>query len=762
MSPARAARVMTDFHVPIVKDLVLIGGGHSHVAVLKRFGMEPLPGVRVTLITRDVHTPYSGMLPGLVAGHYEFDEAHIDLEPLARFAKARLYHDEAIRLDLQARRVVCRRRPPVSYDIVSINVGSTPSLSVPDAAQHAVPVKPISNFVDRWLRLRERVRAASGTVRIGIIGGGAAGVELTLAAQFALTRMRADAGRSTTVLEFHLFSATESVLPTHNHRVRHKFDRVLRERGIHVHRGQPITNVEAGRVRAADGSTVDLDEIVWATEAAAQPWLRASGLAVDAAGFVRVGDTLESVSHHGVFAAGDVAAVVSHPREKAGVFAVRQGPPLADNLRRALTGQPLRPFRPQRRFLSLISTGDKYAIASRGQWALEGRYIWVWKDWIDRRFMDRYTVLPAMPTRNGVPATGLAPQDTLKELSTVAMRCGGCGAKIGSTVLERVLARLKPVSRGDVLAGLEAPDDAAIECVPAGKVVLRTVDAFRAIVDDPFLFGKITANHCLSDIYAMGGEPQSALAIASVPYGLETKVEDTLEQLLAGAVEVLNDAGTALVGGHSTESAELSLGLAISGLADPHGIWRKGGMRAGDYLVLTKPIGTGTLFAADMRLKAKGRWIAGALEMMLQSNRAAAACLRRHGATACTDVTGFGVLGHLSEMTRASACDARLFLRAVPLLDGARETVSEGIVSSLQPENLRLRRAIRNVEDASGDPTYPLIFDPQTAGGLLASVPAATVERCIAELRASGYERAAVIGRVEAASGQDGPIRIEF
>lgn len=752
---------MNDSHVPIVKDLVLIGGGHSHVAVLKRFGMEPLPGVQVTLLTRDVHTPYSGMLPGLVAGHYQFDEAHIDLEPLARFAQARLYRDEAVGVDLSARRVICRRRPPVSFDIVSINIGSTPSLSVPDAAQHAVPVKPISNFVDRWLRLRDRVRAATGPVRIGIIGAGAAGVELTLAVQFALTRMLAEMGRSDTALEFHLFSATDSVLPTHNHRVRRKFERVVRERGIHMHQGQPITNVESGRLRAADGSTYELDEMLWATEAAAQPWLRASGLEVDAAGFVRVGDTLESVSHRGVFAAGDVAAVVNHPREKAGVFAVRQGPPLADNLRRALTGQPLKPFRPQRKFLSLISTGDQYAIASRGPWALEGRYVWVWKDWIDRRFMNRYNVLPAMPADHQTPATGLAPEGTSKELSTVAMRCAGCGAKIGSTVLERVLARLRPVSRGDVLAGLDAPDDASIECVPAGKVVLRTVDAFRAIVDDPFLFGKITANHCLSDIYAMGGEPQSALAIASVPYGLEAKVEDTLEQLLAGAVDVLNEAGTALVGGHSTESAELSLGLAISGLADPNEIWRKRGMVPGDYLVLTKPIGTGTLFAADMRLKAKGRWIAGALEMMLQSNRAAATCLRRHGATACTDVTGFGILGHLAEMTRASACDARLFLRALPLLDGARETVDEGILSSLQPQNLRLRRAIRNVDEASADPTYPLLFDPQTAGGLLASVPAAAVARCIADLRASGYERAAVIGRVEAASGRDGPITIE-
>ena len=747
---------------PVLKDLVLLGGGHSHAIVLKLLGMDPLPGLRVTVVARDVHTPYSGMLPGLIAGHYGFDDAHIDLAPLAGFAGARLFHDEAVGLDLAGRTVLCRGRPPVPYDVLSINVGARPSLAVAGAQVHGVPVKPIGALVERWERLQARVLAASRPLQVAIVGAGAAGVELTLAMQHALGRLLAAAGRPDDAPAFHLFSATARILPTHNRRVGAKFMRVLRERGVQVHAGGRVCEVAQGAVRIEGGETCAVDEVIWATEAGAPAWPAAAGLAVDRHGFIEVADTLESTSHPGVFAAGDIAAVVNHPREKAGVFAVRQGRPLHANLRRAARGEPLKPFRPQRAFLSLVTTGDRYAVASRGAWSVEGRWVWKWKDWIDRRFMQRFSCLPEMSAEAAPDAelARLASPATVRELAGSGMRCAGCGSKVGATILDRVLSRLAPYERSDIVAGLDALDDAAVEQVPDGLLAVRTIDAFPAIVDDPYLFGRITANHCLGDIYAMGAAPRSALAAVTLPLGPEEKMEALLRDLLTGVVEALREAETALVGGHTTEGAELTLGLALSGVAHPDRLLRKRGMQPGNRLILTAPVGTGTLFAARMRRQSKGRWIAGAVQSMLQSSRAAAGCLAAHGATACTDVTGFGLLGHLLEMARASDVDARLTLSAIPLLDGARETLARGYLSSLHPHNARLGHGAAT-DGVDENPIYPIVFDPQTAGGLLGSVPGERAEACLLELRGLGYDHASVVGSVEPRGQQDPRVRID-
>jgi selenide,water dikinase len=746
----------------IARDIVLVGGGHSHVGVLRRFAMKPEPGVRLTLICTDVHTPYSGMLPGYVAGHYDYDDVHIDLGRLAVFAGARLYRDEVIGLDRSGQRVLCRNRPAVPYDLLSINIGSTPQLAgVEGAEQHAVPVKPIYAFNQRWLALLARVRQhTQGPLRIAVVGAGAGGVELLLAMQYRLLNEFKALGRDPKLLQFILLGADAEVLPTHNAGVKQRFARVLSERGVAMHLGSEVTRVEANTLMCATGEIVTADEIMWVTQAGGAPWLKKTGLDLDKGGFLIVNDCLQSTNDERVFAAGDIAAMQNYPLPKAGVFAVRQARPLADNMRLSLQGKPLKPYHPQTNWLALISTGDRYAVASRGAIGFAGAWVWRWKDWIDQRFMRKFSDFEAMDehsqaasSKNAASATtslALSQEESQQTISAIAMRCGGCGAKVGASVLSRALGNLHVIDRKDVLIGLHSPDDAAVVRVPPGKAMVHSVDFFRSFIDDPYIFGKVAANHALGDIFAMGGEAQTATAIATVPPGLEAKVEDVLFQMMTGAVEVLNEAGCALVGGHTGEGSELALGFAINGLIDENleQILTKGGMKAGDVLILTKPIGTGTLFAAHARLAARGRWIDAALKSMVQSNRIGAICLRKYGATACTDLTGFGLLGHLVEMTKPSGVDAELSLSALPLLDGALECVNAGIVSSLQPANVRLRRALRNQEAFVKNERYPLIFDPQTAGGLLASVPADKVQACIAELKELGYPHTVVIGRI--------------
>ena len=709
--------------VPIAQDLVLVGGGHAHVHVLKRFGMRPMPGVRITLVARDIETPYSGMLPGYVAGHYRFEECHIDLMRLARFAGARLIHDEAIGLDRARREVLCRDHPPIRYDVVSLDIGITPRRSdIPGAAEHAIAVKPIDRFAARWEALIERAKGLD-RLRLAMVGGGAGGVELALAARHRLEGLLRAPPEVTLVTR-------DALVPSHGPRVRAKFTRILAERGIHVLAGDAVVRVEPGRLTLQSGAAIDFDEALWVTEAAAPPWLAATGLVLDPGGFIETDECLRSTNDDAVFAAGDVAAMRGHPREKSGVYAVRAGPPLAENLWRALSGKPLKRAIPQRRALALIGTGDAYAVASRGAFAAEGASWWRLKQWIDRRWMRGYTELPAMADDDG------------------AMRCGGCAAKVPADVLGRVMARLAPA--GDDKVEIGPGDDAALVSFPGAPPLLQTVDFFRALVDDPYLFGRIAATHALGDIYAMGGVPETALAIATLPPAARPAItEHDLFHMMKGGADVLAAAGATLVGGHSAEGAEMALGFAVTGRVQAGRLLRKGRLKLGDRLILTKPLGTGAILAAEMRLLARARVVEGAITTMLQSAAAASAILGDHAASACTDVTGFGLLGHLLEMLTASAADARLDPAAIPALDGALDIIAAGITSSLHASNLS---ALAALNDDPASPLAALLIDPQTAGGLLAGVPQSRAEDCIAVLRGAGY-RASVIGVVDPRRG---------
>lgn len=737
---------------PIVKDVVLVGAGHAHVAVLRGFGMNPIEGVRLTLITREVDTPYSGMLPGLVAGHYTFDEAHIDTGPLTRFAGARLYQDEAIGLDVAAKRVLCRDRPPVPYDLLSLDIGSRPNTGdVPGAAEHAIPVKPIDGFIQRFEALRARV--ANGQSRhIVLVGGGAGGVELLLSVHHRLSK---DFGG----LTFTLVSSSADILPSFPPAFRARFRAILAERGIAVRAGQRVTRVAADHIEMG-ADTIHADEVLWTTEAAPASWLADSRLTLDPAGFLRVDAMLRAIDHQDIFAAGDMVAFDPKKIPRSGVYAVRAGPVLAKNLRAVLIGRRLRPYRPQREAMYIVSTGGPHAVLTRNGLVAAGGWAWRLKDAIDRRFMARFNRLPEMQGAMTVSGSKLADKAALREISAIAMRCGGCGAKVGATVLSRALGEIAPYPRDDVLVGLDAPDDAAVVETGGPRLSVQTVDYFRAIVDDPYRFGMIAANHALGDVFAMGGEPQTALAIATIPYGLEAKVEADLSAMMAGANVVLSEASCALVGGHTSEGAELALGFTINGLVGRGVFLRKGGLQPGDALILTKPIGTGTLLAADMRGKARAAWVMAAIRHMTVSNRIGAEVLARHGVHAATDVTGFGLLGHLVEMTKASGVDATLLIDCIPVLPGARETVAAGVFSSLQPQNVRLRRAIRDLDAAQAMSLYPLLFDPQTAGGLLASVPADQAEACVEALRLAGYTDASIIGSVTMRSESLEPISL--
>ena len=654
----------------------------------------------MTVVSRELRSPYSGMLPGHVAGTYTEAEMHIDLAPLVRFAGARLIHASVEGIDTAARQVLCAGRPPVRYDVLSINSGAAPQ-----PIGRGVAVKPIGRFLPQWRAAAERL--ASGA-RVAVVGTGAGGVELALAMRAA----RAD-------LQLQLVG--RRWLPGFNPRAARLLRSACDAEGVEVRLGESVE----------DAALPDVDAVFWVTAVVAPAWVAGSGLAVDAQGFVRVDAHLRSISHDDVFAAGDVACLDGQERPKAGVYAVRAGPVLVRNLRAALLGGQQRRFRPQRQFLTLMGVGDGTAVAAKWRFAWRSRLMWRWKDRIDRAFMRRFRELPRMERPPpALPAT-------LQAAAPDTMRCGGCGAKLGADLLSRVLGRLPITPRDDVEVGIG--DDAAVVRAD-GRMVVST-DGLRGMMDDTYRFGRIVAHHNLNDLFAMGARPSTALAMATVPLMAEPLMEAELTELLLGAVHVLEEHGVTLVGGHSSEGAELFLALTVMGA--PGGrAFRKSGLRAGDALVLTKPVGTGVLLAADMRGEAAGEDVAAAVQSMDLSNALACALLAEHEATAVTDVTGFGLLGHLAEMLRASGVGAEVRAAAVPVLAGARQCIAAGIASSLQANNEQVLGDFRCETDAR------LLCDPQTSGGLLAGVPQGRADALVAALQAAGYPEATIIGRV--------------
>jgi selenide,water dikinase len=722
----------------IAADLVLVGGGHAHVQVLRRFAMSPPRGVRATVVLDRAEAIYSGMLPGLVAGDYAAHELAIDVVPLARRAGARVVLAAATRLDVGERRIELEGRPPLRFDVASLDVGgSLRDLELPGVREHALATRPIRGFVDRLEARLARALATTGAPRIAVVGGGAAGVELAFCLEARLRR----AGRAAELTLFEVGPALLAGLPASLvRRVREEAHR----RGIALRARARATRLEASALWLGDERCA-ADLVVWASGAAPLPWLADPALKTDPQGFLRVRDTLQLDGCDDVFAAGDCASLAAAPWvPKAGVYAVREGPVLEANLRARLAGGALRRYRPQRDFLALLNLGDGRALGSKWGRAASGRAVWRLKDRIDRRFVRRFQVLDP----EGRPAPGFpAPMAD-------AMECGGCAAKVGPDALAAALARLAPAPADDsVLLGLARPDDAAAFRTPRGDVLLASADAFPAFCDDAWLVGRVAAINAVSDLYAKGGRPRHALALVGVPEAEPARAQETLFQVLAGVRAALDPLGVTLLGGHSTRGDALWVGLSVTGELEGLAL-ALAGLRPGDRLLLTKPLGTGVVLAADMQGRARGDWLAAATRSMLRPNAEAARVARASAARACTDVSGFALAGHLAGLLRASRVSARIDLDALPALPGALELLAEGFRSSFHEQNVvALRDELALAPELESDPRCALLFDPQTSGGLLFGVPAGSARRALEALRAAGDGGAAVIGEVESRSG---------
>lgn len=711
-------------------EIVLLGVGHTNAHIARMWRMDPIPHCRLTCVSNASLATYSGMLPAVLAGQLAPERMHIDLVRLCAAGGIRLIVDQVTEIDVLERHLKFRTRPSVPFDLLSVGIGSVPApVSAEAGLDSLVAIKPMQTFRERLQRRLTQLRTrGSSSVRVIVVGGGIGGVETTLCVSHYVTQcMGPKVEVKLSLVDAHR-SIPHGCGPSLARRVRNRLERAQ----VQMVLGSQVQRVTGDAVLLDSGARLPADLVLLASGAVGPPLLQTTNCGLDDRGFLLTEPTLQVVDQPHVFAVGDSGTMLHAPTPKAGVYAVRQGPVLWNNLRASVERRPLAKYSPQQGFLKLINSGDGSAMGEYLGFSFQGRWAKALKDTIDGAFMDKYQDYALMQMQANVDEGPV-------------MRCAGCGGKVGASVLESVMRRLDLGTKSDAICGLDTPDDVALIANPSATTAVTT-DFFRLPLDDPYLSGRIAALNALSDVYASRAEPFAALANVILPDGAVPQQEELLYQILAGSLYEFQRAGVELVGGHTIEGAQTVAGFTV--LATPReAVWLKSGMRVGDDIVLTKPLGSGALLAAQMQAACSASWFESLLDTLLLSNRKAAELAEAYDVSAMTDVTGFGFAGHLIEMLRASKRTATIHLCRIPLLPGLAETLSRDIESTLAPANRKALRQMVAESSVSQLDAFDVLFDPQTSGGLLVVVGKADSEAYLKQLVSCGHQ-AAIVGRV--------------
>lgn len=732
---------LSPFSAPVGKhQIVLLGVGHTNAHVVRMWRMKRIPNAELTCVSDRSIATYSGMLPATLAGQIPEEQMQIDLVRLCASVGARLIVDRVTGVDHENAKLFFADRPPVPFDVLSVGIGSQPtvaSLVEPDSP-HLLKIKPMQTFM---ARLRERIAAlkGGGDLKVAVVGSGVAGLEIA----FCLKPFLAEhgLGHATVVL----VTRSKQIFQEGQSNTRKLLERELARKGMQLICGKSVTAATSSGLRFEDGNEQPADLVVWATGASAPNGLQELGFECTTAGFLQTDHTLQVTGRDDapgtVFAVGDTGTIAGENLPKAGVYAVRQGPVLWENIQRALEGRTLQRYRPQKSFLSLINLGDGQAIAQWKGRAFCGKWAYRLKHSIDSKFMEKFEPI-SMADEGGE-----------------AMQCQGCGCKFDATSLSEAMASVSGTSHITL-------DDAAPIGERGGNVegaerkLYASTDFFTNPLDDAYLFGSITALHSSSDLIATGIGPSEALSNVVLPEGHARTQQQMLAEFLEGANQEFRALGASIVGGHTIVGPRFEAGFTVVGSPWGDQPLTKGGLQPGDTLYMTKPLGIGVLLAAHMRSKCPAAAYEELLHHMLAPQQEYARVATELGVLAATDITGFGLIGHLVEMLEASDCAAQLDFASIPILQSAVQLSSAGISSSLLPDNMRLSLQVQTADKIKSDGRYPLLFDPQTCGGLLFGVPTSIESQFLHRIREAGLGAPAAIGQVDYEAANAGLIAL--
>jgi selenide,water dikinase len=694
--------------IPITNDLVLIGGGHSHLSVLMKLSKKPLNGNRITLITNEIDTPYSGMIPGYIEGIYSWRDSHIDLYRLCLKLNVRFIHAEVERVSAYEKEIYFKDRPKIKFDVLSINTGiQSNNREIKGAAKYCLPVKPISKLTNNFLNKITNFKS------IAFIGGGAGSVELALAIKKRFLNINQD-------IKITIITGKRGLLSTFPQKTKLTSLKTLEKFKIDIIEYKRVLEVKPKQIILSDKSMLKIDKAILSTNSMTPKWLAKSDILLTKDNYILVNKSFQT-NYKYVFASGDVIDFNNQNLKKAGVFAVRSGKPLAINIRKFILGKKLVEYKFNKNYLALIGTSKRSAIATKYNLTFNSRFFFYLKKYIDQNFIKKFSdfrirkkfTLDALKT--DVLNIFVKHKEKITDENDI-MQCKGCAAKVPLNALKQALPK-------DIVSTSE---DAV--SVPGHPELYQTVDMISSIITDPFLLGKIAANHSISDMVSVNSKITSAMMILQLPLSKTEINSRDLEQVLLGANEIFKTIDCPLIGGHTMigKDKDPIIGFSILGQKQKKIkiVKNRRKIKTKDLLILTEKIGSGLIFAGINNYLIDSYFQIDVIKQMIKGNLNFGKISNQLNILSMTDITGFGLANHLLNLIKRdnSKTGLTIYPNKIPLFEGVNECLNKDIKSSLFKSNYDIaQKDIIYKRDKSK--LDNILYDPQTVGGIAFIIP---------------------------------------
>ena len=674
----------------ITKQLILIGGGHANVQVLKKLCRNNIKGLHTILISENFEATYSGMTPGFIHEDFSKEEISIDLQRLCFNAGATFIRDKVIKLDTNHRELQLQNLPPVNYDLLSINTGSisnTKKINIENSSK-CFFVKPISSLVKNLSKIDQIVKNKKN--KIVIVGGGVASYELA----FSLKR-RYEIPLEITILGKKILNEKNL-----NKKTKNSLKKIAENLSIREYAGEVIS-ISEKYLTLNNGDKIDCDISLVSTGASIETWLLESNLIKDEKGFIKVNNNLLSINEKNVFVTGDACNIENKPKPKSGVMAVRHGEILKENIFFKLTGKSLIKFKPQKNWLYLIGTYKNYALLNYFFLSFHSRWCWKLKVWIDKNFIKKFKFTNIQMTKRNFE---------LENFENTKMYCQGCGSKVSKNTL---INYIKKTTENTYLRDSSIVNNKSLK-------ILQTIDHIKLFSSlNPFDFGKISFLHSQNDILAAGGEVKSLSVSLSVPFSENFVEKFYLEYFMEGIKFEAEKNDCVISSGHSYQSQEPGITLTLNGEIESN--VSKNSAKEGDLIYLSKPLGTGYLIAAYFNNSEilSGSDFKKILDNLKKSNFFAANSAIESGSQTMTDISGFGLSSHLIDICLSSNLSSELTLSHEILINPNIELLKMFQSTGFRNNHISSREYINISEN---HPLKNILFDPQTNGPMLIAI----------------------------------------